>query len=416
MGNASVPFTLHETTLPGTSAPVYFVDCPRFYDRPSIYTGDPDEPFRFLFFCRAVFESCQRLAFAPDILHCNDWQTALVPLMKKTLYGWDRLFSASRSLLTIHNIAYQGVYGAGVLDALGGIEPRWLDATDLRERRINFLKTGLLHADRLTTVSPTYAVEIQTPEQGYGLDALLRKRAHDLTGILNGVDYGEWDPGNDRLIPRRYSASTLAEKESNKEALAARLGLDYGADVPLVGMASRLSHQKGIELLYDALPAVLSTESVQLAVLGTGESRYEGFFESLQTRFPDRVRFYRGFDEELAHWIEAGADFFLMPSRYEPCGLSQMYSLRYGTIPIVRRTGGLADSVRLFDPSTGEGTGIVFDHFTADAVAWALRFANRLFHDPVARDRVRRNGMAEDFSWARQAGPYLEIYRRLLLH
>ncbi len=417
LGDETVSFTLNGTTLPGTNVPVYLVDSPRFYDRPSIYTVDADEPFRFLFFCRAIFESCQRLGFSPDILHANDWQTALVPLMRKTLYAWDRLFSRSRTLLTIHNIAYQGAFGGRVPGAIGVTDAAWFDASDLGEGRVNFLKTGLLHADRLTTVSPTYALEIQTPEHGYGLDPILRERTHDLTGILNGVDYEEWDPERDAFIPQPYSAETLPEKRKNKQALLRKLGLAYAGNVPLVGMVTRLSYQKGIELLYESLPAVLATESIQLVVLGTGEVRYVSFFESLQKQFPDRVRFYEGFHEEMAHWIEAGADFFLMPSRYEPCGLNQMYSLRYGTVPIVRRTGGLADSVRLFDASAdASGTGIVFDHFTADAVVWALTYGIRLFHDPSSWERIRRNGMAEDFSWERQAERYLEIYRQLLVH
>ncbi|MGH9337917.1 MAG: glycogen synthase, partial [Vicinamibacteria bacterium] len=344
-----------------------FVDCPDFYARESLYTNDADEPLRFLFFSKAAFEICQRMGFSPDVLHANDWQTALVPLLRKTLYSWDRLFHRSRSLLTIHNVAYQGDFSARVLDAVGVADRTSFDAADLREGRVNFLKTGILHADRLTTVSPTYAREIQTEAQGYGLDPFLRKRASDLTGILNGVDYDEWDPSKDRFIPARYSLRSLHRKKKNKEALLTKLGLDFSEAVPLVGMVTRLSYQKGIESLHHSLPAVLAKERLQLVVLGTGEARYESFFESLQARFPDRVRFYRGFHEELAHWIEAGADLFLMPSRYEPCGLNQMYSLRYGTVPIVRKTGGLADSVRPFEPSSGEGTGIVFEHLHPEA-------------------------------------------------
>jgi starch synthase len=410
----SVPFTLYGSELPHSSVPVYFVDCPRFYGRPSLYTNDSDEPLRFLYFSRAVFEICQRLAFSPHILHANDWQTALVPLLKKTLYSWDRLFQPARTVLTIHNIAYQGVAPAGVVEATG-VDPGLFDSRDLREGRVNFLKTGIAYADRLTTVSPTYALEIQTEAQGYGLNPFLRSRAAELTGILNGVDYDEWDPSKDRFIRARYSARSLHRKKTNKNALLERVGLPFEDAVPLVGMVTRLSHQKGIETLFDSLPAVLERHSVELVVLGTGEARYEGFFEDLQNRFSDRVRFLRGFDEELAHWIEAGADLFLMPSRYEPCGLNQMYSLRYGTVPVVRRTGGLADSVRPFDPNTGEGTGIVFDHFDASAVVWALEAAIGLFRDRELWRRLVSNGMKEDFSWDRQAALYLAIYRELLI-
>jgi starch synthase len=409
-----VPFMLLTAELPGTETPIYFIDCPRFYDRPTLYTNDTDEPLRFLYFSRAVFETCQRLGFSPDILHANDWQTALVPLLKKTLYGWDRLFQSSRTVLTIHNIAYQGVASAGVADAIG-IDRGVFDAADLRAGLVNFLKTGIVHADRLTTVSPTYALEIQTDAQGYGLDPVLRSRARDLTGILNGVDYDEWDPSKDRFISARYSARSLHRKTKNKEALLERLGLPYSEAVPLAGMVTRLSYQKGIEILFESLPLVLARQSLQLVVLGTGETKYEDFFEGLQARYPGSVRFVRGFNEELAHWIEAGADLFLMPSRYEPCGLNQMYSLRYGTVPVVRRTGGLADSVRLFDPATGEGTGIVFDHFNADAVVWALEAGVGLYRDPGVWRRLVLNGMNEDFSWDREAGRYLAIYRELLI-
>ncbi|HJS74840.1 MAG TPA: glycosyltransferase, partial [Vicinamibacteria bacterium] len=241
-------------------------------------------------------------------------------------------------------------------------------------------------------------------------------RARDLTGILNGVDYDEWDPSRDRFIRARYSAGSLDRKKSNKEALLARLGLPYSESVPLVGMVTRLSYQKGIELLFDALPAVLSKEAVQLVVLGTGEAKYESFFTGLEARFPDSVRFACGFSEELAHWIEAGADLFLMPSRYEPCGLNQMYSLRYGTVPLVRKTGGLADSVRPFDPASGDGTGIVFDHFNAAAVVWALETGIKLFRDPELFRGLMRNGMKQDFSWDHQAERYLAIYRELLIN
>jgi starch synthase len=410
-----VAFQTWTAKLPGASAPIYFVDCPKFYARPSLYTSDPDEPLRFLYFSRAVFEICQRLAFSPEILHANDWQTALLPLLRKTLYAWDRLFQASRTVLTIHNIGYQGVASAGVIEAVG-VDRSLFDAADLREGRMSFLKTGILHADRLTTVSPTYALEIQTPAQGYGLDPYLQRRARDLTGILNGVDYEEWDPSRDRFIRERYSASSLHLKKKNKQALLARLGLPCSESVPLVGMVSRLSYQKGIEILFDALPAVLAKEAVQLVVLGTGEAKYETFFRGLEAGFPKSVRFAGGFSEELAHWIEAGADLFLMPSRYEPCGLNQMYSLRYGTVPIVRKTGGLADSVRPFDPSTGEGTGIVFDHFNTAAVAWAMETGIRLYREPELFRRLMLNGMKENFSWDQQAERYVAIYRELLIN
>ena len=417
----SADFELYRTTIARSDVPVYFVHYPRYFDRGAIYTNDDDEPLRFIFFCRAVLEACQRLGFAVDIFHVNDWQTALVPLFLKTTYAWDKLFEKTKTLLTIHNLAYQGVFGVdvpNVYDAIGLNRRSYFDSDDVRGGVVNFLKTGLLHADHLSTVSPTYAQEIQTPEQGYDLDGLLRRRAHSLTGILNGVDYHEWNPSEDRFIPFRYSDKSLFRKKWNKMALVDKLGLDVSvAEVtPLVGMVTRLSAQKGIDLLEDVLPEVLSRDALALVVLGTGETRYEAFFAGLQRRFPERVCFYRGFSNELAHWIEAAADLFLMPSRYEPCGLNQMYSLKYGTVPIVRKTGGLADSVRPFDPDTGDGTGIVFDHYTPDGVRWALDAALQLYCDPDAWRVVVTNGMAEDFSWEQQAERYVAIYRQLLIH
>ena len=388
--------------LPRSSVPVYFIDAPRFFAREAIYTNDEDEPFRFLFFCRAVIETCQHLAFTPEIFHLNDWQTALVPLLLKKA----RLFDNAKTLLTIHNLAYQGVFSADVAKAIG--------ARDSKDGIVNFLETGLVHADHLSTVSPTYAEEIQTPEQGYSLDALLRRRRDDLVGILNGVDYETWSPAKDTLIPFRYTEKNLDGKEQNKKALLKELSLSQPLDVPLVGMVTRLSAQKGIDLLVEALPDLLSRESFTLVLLGTGEAPYEELFASLQRHYPDRVCFYRGFHDPLAHWVEAAADMFLMPSRYEPCGLNQMYSLKYGTVPIVRKTGGLADSVKLFDPETGEGTGIVFEHDTADGVRWALGTALELYRDRASWRRLVANGMAQDFSWERQAETYVAVYRRLV--
>ena len=393
-------FALQKGTLPRSSVPVYFIDAPRFFARDAIYTNDEDEPFRFLFFCRAVLETCHHLAFAPEIFHLNDWQTALVPLLLKTAPS--SFFDEAKTLLTIHNLAYQGVFSADVAKSIG-----------VRESKggiVNFLETGLVHAEHLSTVSPTYAEEIQTPEQGYGLDGLLRRRRAELVGILNGVDYDTWSPAKDELIPFRYTENNLDGKKQNKKALLKELSLSQPEDVPLVGMVTRLSAQKGLDLLVEALPELLSRESCSLVVLGTGDAPYE----SLQRHYPDRVCFYRGFHDRLAHWIEAACDMFLMPSRYEPCGLNQMYSLKYGTVPIVRKTGGLADSVKLFDPATGEGTGIVFEHYHVDGFRWALGAALELYRDRASWQRLVANGMAQDFSWERQVEIYVAIYRRLL--
>ena len=391
---------------------VMLVDCPQLFDRPGLYGAAADEHLRFLLLSRAALESCQRFGFAPHIVHCNDWQTALLPLYLKTVYAWDRLFAATRSVLTIHNLGYQGILPASAAPELGlGDAVRELDAQDLAGGRINLLGQGLRDADALSTVSPGYAREICTPGQGMGLERLLQGRSEPVTGILNGVDYETWDPATDRLIPHRYSPQDLSGKSCMRAALAARLGLAAGA-APLVGMVTRLAWQKGIELLFDALPAALAEGRLSLAALGSGEPRYEEFFAGLAAAWPGRVAFVRGYDDELAHWIEAGSDAFLMPSLYEPCGLNQMYSLRYGTVPIVRRTGGLADSVAPFDPASGTGTGILFDEATSDGVRTALERAAACYADRPSWRRIIANGMAVDHSWQGRFGQYLDLYAR----
>jgi starch synthase len=268
--------------------------------------------------------------------------------------------------------------------------------------------------DLVTTVSDTYALEIQTPEFGMGLDGFLRERSDKIVGIVNGVDYAVWDPGTDTRLPHHYSAGDLSGKRANKRYLLDNLGLEHHDGVPVVGMVTRLVSQKGIDILYDALPEVLARRDVQLAVLGSGEPTYEAFFTQLQVAFPEKVSFYQGYHARLAALIEAGSDMFLMPSLYEPCGLNQMYSLRYGSVPIVRRTGGLADTVQLFNPRTGEGTGIVFDHYEPYAVRRALEAALDLYQNRSAWDLLVRNGRAQDYSWERQVGHYVDQYERLL--
>jgi starch synthase len=407
--------SLWTTRAPDSDLPVHLVDCPRLFERGTLYTSDADEPQRFAVFSRAVIESCQRLAWAPDIFHCHDWHTALIPLFLKSLYSWDALFARSRTILTIHNIGYQGVFPATALDQLGlsGVSPA-PDDEELRAGRFGFLRTGLEQADTITTVSPTYAREIQTPEYGMGLEKLLQKRSGELVGILNGVDYGEWSPERDRWIPHRYSRNRLAGKAKNKAYLLRALELDPEPQAPLLGIVSRLVQQKGFELCVPVLPALLETTDLRLVVLGLGEPAYEKFFEGLQRRHPRRARFTRGHDEELAHLIEAGADLFLMPSRYEPCGLNQMFSLRYGTIPVVRRTGGLADSVEPYEPATGGGTGFVFGPFKPEPLRAELERALETHRDRSAWSRLVANAMARDFSWKTQARRYVELYAGLI--
>jgi starch synthase len=419
LGPYPYQFSIATLPLPGSEALVYLVDCPACYDLRPIYTSDPDEHRRFLVLTHAAFVCCQYLGFAPEIMHFNDWHTAVGALLLRGPFKWDRLFQGARSVLTLHNIGYQGVVAAGAApEVLAGASASMLDQRELAAGHINLLRTGIAHADLITTVSPTYAREIQTPEYGMGLDDLLRSRSAALVGILNGVDYDVWDPRRDPYLPHHYGTTRLRVKASLKEELLQRVGLKApnaaGARIPLLGIVSRLVAQKGFDLLTRVLPPLLQRRELNLIVVGSGEPRYEEFFSELARRHPRRVHFYRGYSDELAHWTEAASDMFLMPSQYEPCGLNQMYSLRYGSVPIVRRTGGLADSVQQFNPATRAGTGFLFDDYAAEALSTALDAALDLYQREEYWLRLMRNGMAKDFSWRTQVQRYVEVYQRLL--
>src|SRR5579871_6876024 len=366
-------------------APLFLIDCPALYARATLYTGDPDEHLRFLALTRAALLSSARLGQRVAILHCNDWHTAFAPLLLRTAYGAEPVFAGTRTLLTIHNIGYQGIFPAAEVADLG-----------LRADQLPLLYQADLAAGHI------HAHEICSAQYGMGLEESLRARGAALTGILNGVDYDEWDPRRDRFLPIHYDPAQLAGKARLKREFLKRMGLTSAPEVPLAGIVSRLAAQKGIELMFEALPKVLAARPLALAALGSGEAKYEKFFAALARDFPGRVAFEAGYDEALSHWIEAASDMFLMPSRYEPCGLNQMYSQRYGTVPIVRRTGGLADSVEHYDAASGSGTGIVFNDFDAPALEWALNLALDLYAQPQHWARLMRNGMARDFSWQHQ--------------
>ncbi len=417
LGPHTLHFSVQAARLPNSDALVHLIDAPALFDRERIYGTAADEHLRFILLTHAAFLCCQRMAFAPQILHCNDWHTGFGPLLLKTVYAWDRLFHGTRSLMSIHNLAYQGVFSAASTADIGlGDAAHLLDGGDRAAGRVNPLREGIAHASAISTVSPTYALEIQTPEYGYGLDGLLRSRAGSLTGILNGVDYEDWDPRIDRFLPHHFDAGNLAIKQALKRAFAHRLGLALPPRVrtPLIGIVSRLASQKGLDLLLTALPQLLARHRFCLAVLGSGEERYESFFRVMAALYPTRVHFRAGYSEEHAHWIEATSDMFLMPSQYEPCGLNQMYSQRYGTIPIVRRTGGLADSVQHFDPATGAGTGVVFNDYDAGAVTWGVETALAWYARKPLWQKLVANAMAGDFSWQRRVGDYVALYRGML--
>ncbi|OQW90854.1 MAG: starch synthase [Beggiatoa sp. IS2] len=405
-------------TLPDTDIPVYVVGSSQLYSR----EGGPyqdnagndfaDNALRFgaLSKIAALFGK-QGLSFQPDIIHCNDWQSALVPAF--LAYGPSH---QARTIMSVHNLAYQGLFGKEMVGLLG-LPPESFNMYGLEYYGwMSFLKAGLFYADWLTTVSPTYAEEIQTPEFGYGFYDLIMQRAHKLTGILNGIDIDEWNPNIDTYISTNYTAEKLIGKAHNTRALRARLGLSPAKQTPLIGMITRLTHQKGIDLLVPILADVIR-EGAQLALLGSGDKDLEKRLQEIADLFPEQVSVTFGYDEELAHQIEAGADIFLMPSRFEPCGLNQMYSMRYGTIPIVRQTGGLADTVVDATPATLDNqtaTGFVFERDDSQALLRCVQRALLAFRDKTTWRMLRVNGMSCDFSWHNSAQQYVSVYQKVL--
>ncbi|MER2561095.1 MAG: glycogen synthase GlgA [Myxococcaceae bacterium] len=419
LGGTRVKVSIYESPLPGTKVPVYFVRCPPLYDRPSLYGNSPDEHLRFSVLNWAALKLCQHLRFAPDVIHCNDWQTSLIPLLLRARFSWDRLFANTRTVLTIHNLGHQGTFPSSVMRETG-LQDSWylFHQDELNAGRLGFLMTGLLYANAITTVSPTYAREIQTREQGVGLDHILRQRSDALTGILNGIDEDEWNPAADKHLPMGFTADALRGKEVCKKALLDAVRLPYKREVPVFSLVARLVWQKGIDLVESTLPNLLRHHRFQLVVLGKGEHKYEEFFRLLARAFPGKVAYDSAFSEPRAHLVEAGSDVFLMPSRYEPCGLNQMYSLRYGTIPLVHKTGGLADTVWQYNPRSGRGTGFVFENFDEGGLSWAVRRALEVWGSGAGEYRARwealmRNGMQLPLGWKHRVGRYEEVYRKL---
>lgn len=398
----------------GGALPVYFVHCPALYARGRLYTSDPDEHRRFLALSYAAMVICQKLDFSPDVIHAHDWQTSLLPMIVKTIFARDPRFAKTRTLLTIHNLMYQGSFPVGIgPDTNLGAVAHLFHQDLMKAGRVNFLLQGILYADGISTVSPTYAQEIQGEKYGGGLDGFLRARSTTVVGILNGVDYEEWSPEHDRHLKQTYNPHTLDGKERCKEHLLTSLGLPYVPGVPVIGIVSRLVGQKGFKLLDPAMFDLLRRHGFQLVVLGSGEPPLEDLFTRLQRAFPRQVCFFQGFKNDLAHMIEAGADMFLMPSVYEPCGLNQLYSLRYGTVPIVHRTGGLADTVSTWNPRNGSGTGFAFEHHDEAGLRWGVGAALSTYRDPTQWRRLMQNGMSKDFSWDAQGKLYELVYQRL---
>ena len=390
--------------------PVYLVDCPPLYDRKALYGESgldyPDNHIRFAVFCRAALGVARNL-FRTEIFHCHDWQTGLVPAYLRTTFATDPTFLGCRTLFTIHNLGYQGLFPKTALAEVA-LDPSVFRPDGMEfYGRVSYIKAGIEFADALNTVSPTYAHEIQTPELGFGLDARLRDRASVLTGILNGVDYAEWNPPSDPNIPAHYSIEDLGGKTVCKRRLLEEFGLPPEAmDRPLLGIVSRFTRQKGTDILAEIAGQIVA-EDVYLVALGTGDPEYEEFFVRMQAEYPGRIAARIGFDEGLAHRVEAGSDIFLMPSRYEPCGLNQIYSLHDGTVPVVRATGGLDDTIE-------EGTGFKFADYSGQAFLEAVRAAVRAFADRQRWQEMMRRGMRKDFSWKTSAAAYSELYRRML--
>lgn len=430
LGEKKEKIKLKSCQLSDSKVEYLFIVCEKYYERDELYkdksTGfdyvDNDE--RFILFSRGSLEVLKTLNWRPDIIHANDWQSALIPAYLKTYYAGDPFFAGTTTAFTIHNLAYQGNFPKDAFDKIGVAKDLFYPTSPFEFwGNVNFLKVGISYADVLSTVSERYAVEIQSSSEfGYGLEGVLRTRNADLYGIVNGVDYEEWSPEKDKFIPYHYSMEDLSGKEKNKTVLLEKCNLPQATggglsrakkDVPLIGIISRLADQKGFDILSEVSDKLLSLD-LKMVLLGTGDEKYHQLFKQMAKKYPEKISVNLRFDDPLAHLIEAGADMFLMPSRYEPCGLNQLYSLKYGTVPIVRETGGLADTIQDYSPDTGEGTGFVFKHYDADELLKVVKRAIRVYQNKDAWTKLAKNGMQKDFSWQASAKKYEELYQKAL--
>lgn len=424
IGNKEVVFSLRSSFLVGTKARVqiYFLDNDEYFGkRHSLYsdpiTGKdfPDNDERFILLARSVFELVKKLGWVPDIIHCNDWQCGLIPAYLKTMYKEDELFAPVKTLFTIHNLAYQGEFAKSTFAKTG--LPKELASDDgvMLRNKVNYLKTGLKFADTINTVSETYSKEICSDDEiSVGLKDELKSRKEDLFGIVNGIDATIWNPETDKLIAKNYTIKTIDSKVENKKALAEKFGFDFYEDKPVIGMISRLYDEKGFDLVKKVFKDLMKLD-LHFVLLGTGDKKYHKFFEDAQMKYGDKFSCYLGFDDELAHLIEAGADMFLMPSKFEPCGLNQMYSLVYGTVPIVRNTGGLADTVNNYSEKDNSGTGFVFKKYDADEMLKAINRALKIFKDDKKTwVKIMKAGMKNNFTWMHSAKNYVELYKKVI--
>ncbi len=414
---------VYESTLPNSKVPVYFIDHEQCFGRDGIYgtKAEPDfhdNPYRSAVLCHGAFQLCRMLGWYPDIMHAHDWFCCLVPVLLKNVCR-NGYFAHTASVLTIHNLGYQGWYPKDSYPALGLDWNLYYGGGFERNGSINLLQAGISCADMITTVSPTYAWEMQTAEGGFGLDGLLRVRSDVVRGVLNGCDLETWNPATDKLIPANFDSKNLANKKKCKAELQKRMNLPVNPDVPVFGIVTRLADQKGIAEVfapsYGSIYSICSSMDVQFAILGSGEKWCEDEINSLQAKLPN-LRAYIGYDEGLSHLIEAGSDFFLMPSRYEPCGLNQMYSMLYGTLPVVRRTGGLADTVEQYDEQSGEGTGFLFDSLTPGAIYNTVGWATFAYYNKKEHiKKMQVKGMTKNFSWEQSADNYIGVYSDALM-
>jgi len=419
MGYENIICNVNKTLL-DDNVTVYMIDYDPFFGRPNIYHDDnfndyPDNPKRFAFLAKAALQLCHELQFKPDIVHAHDWHTAILSAYLKRTYKDDPIFSETASILTIHNLAYQGMYDRSNYDYTGLWREDFTPDKFECYNAVNFLKGGIFFADIVNTVSPGYALETKTSMGGFGLDAFLNAKGDNYMGILNGADYHSWDPAKDPLIPANFTAGNLSGKSVCKTVLQERFGLDQSKSKPIIGIVSRLVEQKGFYILNECIDAIINNMDVQFAILGSGDNRLESFYGNLGQRYPGKTGSFIGYDNQLAHLIEAGSDFFLMPSLFEPCGLNQIYSLKYGTLPVVRATGGLRDTVDNYDQATGKGTGFVFYEASGKAiyntVGWALEtYYNRKNH----MERLIKRAMKQDFSWDKSAEEYVRLYLKAL--
>ncbi len=418
IGDEAVEVNVKSSFIPDSKVQVYFVDYKEYFARDGLYVDPktnkdfPDNAERFIVFCKAVLETLKLLGWQPDIIHCNDWQTALIPLYLKTVLKNDPFFKKISSVLTVHNLAFQGNFDPSVYKKIDSKHASF-EIGGLSEYygKYSFLKTGIHYSDIITTVSETYAKEIQNSgEYGYGLEKLLKKRSKDVYGIMNGVDDAVWGPAEDTNIYENYSSKNLSVKEENKKGLLEEVRLSYDKAAPLIGIVSRLTDQKGFDLIKEVADELMQLD-LRIIVLGLGETRYHDLMKELQKKYKDKISVHLAFDDKLAHKIEAGSDMFLMPSRYEPCGLNQLYSMMYGTVPVVRATGGLADSVIPFNAKTGSGTGFSFEEYDSGEMLETLKSAIALYtDDKKSWKKLMRNGMRCDYSWQNSAKKYAKLY------